>query len=223
MSLSRATIGLVATCWLIGAPPVVLAQDVSSKFIDDMPPLEPSPVVPGAMRWRKDGVDFGTYGKLMFDRVQFVYAEDSASKSIDPAQLAAIGNELVARIREAMEPEFPVVAHAGPGVMRARVAITEVRINQVKKEKPMQGVFGLMPAGIAINAVSSGAAEETDLSGARIEVEEFDAVTGERIGIFFDSEPGKHGGGGKTWESLEKSFVFYGSRLRKRFELDHKR
>ena len=145
------------------------AQPVESKFIEGLPALEPSPLVPGAYAWMKGGVDFGSYDKIMLDRVQFVYADDSQSKAIDPAQLAAIGTALLVAIRNAMEPQYPVVDKEGPGVLRLRIGITEVRVDQVAAEKPARGIFGVMPAGLALNALTAAAASETDLSQARIE------------------------------------------------------
>ncbi len=199
------------------------AQTMTSSFIDGLPPLEPSPFVQGAFRWQKAGVDFGSYDKVMLDRVHFVYATDSESKTIDPSHLAAIGASLVTRIREAMEPEYPVVDASGPGVLRLRLAITEVRVMKVEGKKVAKGIFAITPVGLALNALTSGAAEETDLSRSRIEAEALDSASGTRLGVFIDPEPARHGDGGKSWEALQESFSFYASRLRSRFDREHGR
>ena len=203
--------------------PTALAQTFESEFNVGMPPLEPSPTVQGAFRWQQAGVDFGSYDRIMLDRVQFVLADDSRSRAIDPAQLAAVGAALIEQIHEAMEPEYPVVERAGPGVVRLRLAITDIRVEAVEARKPARGIFGFTPGGLALNALSAAAADETDLSSARIEAEAIDAASGARIGIFVDPEPAKHGSAEKSWESLQQAFAFYASRLRMRFDREHGR
>ena len=200
-----------------------LAQTLESEFIVGMPPLEPSPVVQGAFAWRQGGVNFGSYDRIMLDRVQFVLDDDSASKAIDPAQLTAVGQSLIERIHDAMEPEYPIVDKPGPGVLRLRLAITDVRVEQSEATKPAKGIFAFTPIGLGVNAIASTASVETDLSQARIEAEALDAASGTRIGIFIDPEPSQHVSGERSWDTLQKSFAFYASRLRMTFDREHGR
>ena len=214
----------VVTAGLLAAPSSgALAQTLESDFIVGMPPLEPSPAVQGAFAWRKGGVDFGSYDRIMLDRVQFVLDDDSESKAIDPAQLTAVGQSLIERIHEAMEPQYPIVDHPGPGVIRLRLAITDVRVEQGEATKPAKGIFAFTPIGLGVNAIASTASAETDLSQARIEIEALDAASGTRIGIFIDPEPARHGSGDRSWDALQQSFTFYASRLRTIFDREHGR
>ena len=96
-----------------------------------------------------------------------------------------------------------------------------VRVDQVAAEKPARGIFGVMPAGLALNALTAAAASETDLSQARIEAEAIDSASGARIGAFVDPEPARHGTGERTWDALQEGFDFYAGRLRTRFDREH--
>ena len=218
MSLSRTPIVVLVGALLLA--PALAAQSLRSPFIDPMPALEASPVVQGALRWQSDGADFAGYDKVMLDRVQFFLAEDAAYKGIDPAELAAVGASLLVRVTEALEPDYPVVDTAGPGVLRLRIALTEVRIEETEAEKPAKGIFGFTPIGFTVNTISASAARDTDLSGARLEVEALDGASGARIGVFVDPEPAERVEGDKSWETMQKAFAYYAGRLRMRFDAD---
>lgn len=223
MRVRELALALVAAGLLAAPLGGALAQPVESEFIVGMPPLEPSPAVQGALAWRKGGVNFGSYDRIMLDRVQFVLADDSESRAIDPAQLTAVGQSLIERIHDAMEPEYPIVDKPGPGVLRLRLAITDVRVEQSEATKPAKGIFAFTPIGLGVNAIASTASVETDLSGARFEVEALDSASGMRIGVFIDPEPSQHVSGERSWETLQQSFTFYASRLRTVFDREHGR
>jgi hypothetical protein len=107
-----------------------VASEVSSAnvrrvgFLTDYARLAPMPGGGGMLCWRGSGVAWKQYDKVMFERIQVYLAP--ASRSVDPTDLKMLidyfHNDLVA----AVKPEVQVVTAPGPGVLRVRIALTEL-------------------------------------------------------------------------------------------------
>jgi hypothetical protein len=94
-------------------------------FLTDYGRLRPAPGGGGLLCWRDAGVDWKRFDKVMFERIQ-VYLKPGTSEPIDPTDLKMLidyfHDDLVRDIR----PEAQVVTTAGPGVLRARLALTDL-------------------------------------------------------------------------------------------------
>ena len=156
----------------------------------------------------------------MLDPVQFFYADDSEYEGIDPMKLGAIGAVITASITQALEPEYPVVQTHGPGVIRLRIAVTEMRVQ--RPERPMGGPLAFMPVGIAINALSA-AGSSGELSGSNFVVEALDSASGVRLAVRVDPEPGRRTPDSSHKESLRQYARFYAARLRELFDQERGR
>mgnify|MGYP003595648452 CR=1 FL=1 len=58
-----------------------------SGFLSDYSKLQPAPDGSEAMSWRKPGVDFKAYDKIIVERLNFFYHEQADYKGIDPTEL----------------------------------------------------------------------------------------------------------------------------------------
>ena len=75
------------------------------------------------MVYRKKGVDFKKYNKIMLDHVVFYLKDDAKNKSIDPVQMAELSQKFHQSAIDALGSAYPLVDKPGPDVMRIRVAI----------------------------------------------------------------------------------------------------
>lgn len=196
------------------------AQAPTPQSIDNPPPLEPAPV-PGAYRWQKPGFNLKSYDKLMVEPPVFVIHDGSEEKAIKPEQLQVTGQALRSHVVHAMEPTYPVVDRPGQGVLLIRPALTNLKLK--KEKRAMRGVFGIMPAGIAINTIQAAAGRSLELKEAMFEAEMVDSVSGERLMVAVDPQIRQRAGENPTWESLNEVFELYAQTMRQRFDEAHKK
>ena len=94
-------------------------------FLSDYARLKPVQGGGGILCWRNPGVDWTKYNKVLFERIQ-VYLKPGSSHPVDPTDLKMLidyfHNDLVKAIRS----EATVVNKSGPGVLRVRIALTEL-------------------------------------------------------------------------------------------------
>jgi hypothetical protein len=64
-----------------------------SGFLVDYSQLKPGPRGGVAMVYRKKGVDFKKYNKIMLDHVVFYLKEDAENKGIDPVEMAELSKK----------------------------------------------------------------------------------------------------------------------------------
>ena len=195
------------------------AQAVNySGFLDDYP-MQPDPDRDGAMVYFKPGFSLTAYDKVMIAPITVFIHPESEYKAIVPDEMKALTDSFYNALVEALEPEYPVVSKAGPGVLALRMAVTDVML---KKEKKKRGLLGYTPVGLAASAVKSTVSKNISLLEAVIEGEMSDAHTGEVMAVLVDAEP--HMTEGKAEPSKEailESFRFYAQRLRQRLDAAH--
>jgi hypothetical protein len=195
-----------------------------SGFIDNYPELQLDKDGSGAMIYRKPGMELGGYQKLMIDPIEIWYAEDSKYKGISPDDLKAITDALYESVVAQLEPDYPVVSRSGEGVLRIRLAITDV---YAKKKK--RGLLGYTPIGLVVGGVKSlaGVAKNIKLEDATIEGELLDAQSSEQVGVLIDklsvSKAGKEKDTKTSWEEIATSLDFYAKRLRSRLDAEHRK
>ena len=189
------------------------AENVSrSKFISGSPHFEADKDMPGAMIYQKPGVDVSKYTKVLIDPIEFFVAEDSKYKGLDPDEAKSLADNLRQALTQELEPDYPVVNEAGPGVLGIRLAITNV---DMKKKK--RGLLGYTPIGLVVTAAGNLAGMRMELTSARIEAEVLDGVTDEQLGALVD--PFSSEAKDKiSWENVGKRLGFYAKRLLARLE-----
>lgn len=124
--------------------------------------------------WERPGFDWNRYKRVMLDPVAVSYAGEAKGKSVDPAELEHLADELRAAVAAELEGSYPVVDQPGPEVLRIRAAMTEV-----------------IPANPALNVVTTVLAfVPLDMGGAAIEAEFIDSVSNERMAAMAERKSG---------------------------------
>jgi len=194
----------------------VFAGSKHSGFLDDYSLLKPDPEQKDTKVFFKTGIDLGQYDKIVFDPIEIFYSPDTEYKGISPDELKLLADSFRDLMVKELEPKYPVIQTPGKGVLRARMAITNVNMKKKKRS-----LFGYMPIGIAVTALQDAAGLRIVLEDSKIEAELIDSETGETIGLLVDSKASNTSGGEDSWEALQESLTFYAKRFRKRLDAAH--
>jgi hypothetical protein len=125
------------------------------------------------------------YPKVIVDPILIYFHPDAEGFSIDPAELAELTEFFRDRIIDSLSSvrEIEVVDQAGPGVMRWRIAITEIDRARGGANAALKGVGIAAGVGLFMPSI--------DIGGATMECEVLDAVTGERLVAIVDKDDGR--------------------------------
>ncbi len=156
-------------------------------FLSDYSMLKPAPDGSDAMAWRKPGVDFKAYDKIIIERLNFFYKDDSEYKGIDPTELKALADYFHETFVKNLGNDYPIVTEPGPGVLRVRAAITDIVANKPAASVVTLVVPYLTFADMGASTVSKGGAGSSFYVGhTTIEVELLDGATNEQVAAFVD-------------------------------------
>jgi hypothetical protein len=206
----------ILTTTLIFIATQASAAGPNSGFLDDYSSLKPDPDQKGTKIYFKPDANLGMYDKIVFDPIEIFYAPDTKYKGISPDELKLLAEAFRDLMVKELEPEYPVIQTPGKGVLRARLAITNVKMKKKKRS-----ILGYMPIGAALTAVKDIAGLRIILSESMIEAELIDSETNETIGLLVDTESSNTPEGEESWEALQESLSFYAKRLRKRLDAAH--
>jgi hypothetical protein len=106
-----------------------------------------------ALIWVDPSFDFAKYDKFLIENIQVRLADDTAYKAVDPTELKALTDYLYDAIVKALKPTYKVVSKPGPGVLRVRIAITNL-----VPTKPEYSVVALVVPYATVADIASGAA-----------------------------------------------------------------
>lgn len=199
---------------LAGAFPAT-AESNYSGFLGDYSALQPDADRPGALIYRKDGVNLGQYNKIALAPVEIWYSPANEYDGISPDDLKMIADSFRATLVAQLEPDYPVVDSGGPDVLGVRMAIADVKIR-----KKGRTILNFTPAGFALYTLKDIAGANVILDDAVIEVELVDSTTGERLGALVDQQKAT-AGKKASWGNLETALVFYAQRFRARLDAEH--
>jgi len=159
----------------------------------------------------REGVNFKKYNKVMLDHVVFYFKPDAEYKGIQTEELNELAEAFHKAMADALKDAYPLVEKPGSDVMRIRIAITDL----VPSNPALSGITTVIPIGLAISAVKSGAGGgHTGVGEASMEAEILDSTTNERIGVAVDMKPGGKLSGLTKWGAAEDAFEFWAKRLR---------
>lgn len=204
---------IILTTTLILITGQATAAENNSGFLDDYSSLKPDPDQKGAKIYIKPDADLGMYDKIVFDPIEIFYALDTKYKGISPDELKLLADAFRDLMVKELEPKYPVIQTPGKGVLRVRLAITNVKMKKKKR-----GLLGYMPIGAALTAAKDMAGLRIILSDSMIEAELIDSETNETIGLLVDTSSSDTPEGKESWEALQESLSFYARRLRKRLD-----
>jgi hypothetical protein len=150
------------------------AQKVAqSGFLGDYSKLSPSPDVEDALYYQDPAKSLKDYDKFMIDPVLVHFAPNAKGTALDPAKLKKLTDYAYDEATKALSERYTVVDAPGPGVLRLRTAITDI-----KKTKP------------AMNIHPATKLSGLGLGGASMEAEALDSQTGERVFAVVDTRQG---------------------------------
>ncbi len=210
VSIAATVIGLLASA---AAP--VAAQ--TSGFLDDYSRLTPDPAQPGAQIYRKEGVDLGSYTKIMIEPIEVAFSPQSKVATFSPDELKAVTDALYTTVVQELEPDYPVVNKAGPGVLRVRLGMTGVSMQNRKRS-----LLGYTPMGFAATTLANLAGLRVELKNAALEAEMTDSVSGEVLGLLVDEQAEEGASGDASWEAVAQRLSFYARRFRARLDAAHR-
>ena len=144
-----------------------------SGFLGDYSKLQPNPEVEDALYYQAPGKSLGDYDKFMIDPVLVHFAPNAKGTALDPAKLKQLTDYAYDEVRKGLSERYSVVDAPGPGVLRIRAALTDI-----KKTKP------------AMNIHPATKLSGIGLGGASMEAEGLDSQTGERVLAVVDTRAG---------------------------------
>ena len=213
-----------------------------SGFLSDYSMLKPAPDGNDAMVWRKPGVDFKTYDKIIVERLNFFYKDDADYKGIDPTELKALADYFHEALVKDLGNAYPIVTEPGSGVLRVRAALTDIVPNKPAVSVVTLVVPYLTFADLGTSAVAKGGPGSNFYVGhTTIEAEFLDSTTNGQVAAYVDRYYPKkydvdfkkgpvgvvtHGFGQyfkayTTWSYTKDAFDYWANRLRQKLDEAH--
>ena len=164
----------------------------NSGFLGDYSKLQPDPDDSGAEIWIEPGFKLKDYDKILLDNIIVWYKDKADYKEIHASKLKILTDYLHTAITNTLGTDYPVVTEPGPGVLRIRVAITEL----VPTKPEMSVVVLVLPyatiADLCASTTTKGGFGSSPYVGdAAIESEFLDSMTNERMIAYVDRRIGK--------------------------------
>lgn len=144
-----------------------------SGFLGDYSQLRVSPEVEDALYYQDPANSLKDYDKFMIDPVLVHFAPNAKGTALDPAKLKTLTDFAFDEMTKALSVRYKVVTAPGPGVLRLRVALTDI-----KKTTP------------ALNIHPATKLSGIGLGGASMEAEALDSQTGVRVIAVVDTRQG---------------------------------
>jgi hypothetical protein len=148
-----------------------------SGFLSDYSRLAPDEKDEKGEIYIDSAVDFKQYDKILLERIRVYFKEDSEHKEIDPEKLKMLTDYFHEAIVRELGDAYPLVKKPGPGVLRTRIAITELI-----PAKPAVSVIVLVTPYATVADLASGAATDRGvgsppyLGDTAVEIEVLDAA-----------------------------------------------
>ena len=126
-------------------------REAYADFLTQPERLRPAPGETGALVWIDPAADLAQYRRFLIEPIQVRLADDAAYKTVDPTELKALADYLQQTLARALAPTYQVVIKPGPGVLRMRVAITDL-----VPTKPAYSVAALVVPYATVADLASG-------------------------------------------------------------------
>ncbi len=149
------------------------SKTAHSGFLGDYSGLRASSEYEGALVYKHPRITLKDYNKFMIDPILVHFAPNAKGTALDPTKVAQLTDYAAEQLRESLSKRYQVVSAAGPGVLRLRIALTDI-----KKTIPAMNIH----PGTKLSGVGIG--------GASMEAEAIDSQSGERVLAVVDSGKG---------------------------------
>ncbi len=159
-------------------------------FLTDYARLQAVPGGGGMLCWRDAGTSWKQFDQVMFERIQ-VFLKPGSTQSVDPTDLKMLIDYFHIDLVNALRPEAQVVNAPGPGVVRVRIALTDlVPSNTIASLAGTAVPYGFVAEAGASAATGKPAGSTPYLGQTGIEVQFRDGASGQLIGECADREIG---------------------------------
>jgi len=187
--ISTILVMTIGFCFITG--PVWAAKEEMPKsgFLQDYSLLTPDDPLK-AVRWVyiNEKKDYSTYNKIMLDDVVFFISKDADYKGFEAQELVDLAEAFKQAVIMNLTGAYEFTDTPGPGVMRIRMAIT----NLTPSNSVTGTVSTIVPVGLAVSTVKKAVTgSHIGMGKVAIEGEMIDAQTHEILGATIDSKTGK--------------------------------
>jgi len=184
-------------------------------FLTDYGQLKPGGDDRAALVYIKPGIDYKAYDKLMFERIVVLLSDSAEYRAVDPATLKEMTDYYQNALFNAFKDGYQIVDQPGPGVLRVRIAIT-----QLTPSNPTANTLStIIPVGIVVSGATKAVSGDNLGTGeAATEMEVLDSVSGERLAAAVDRRQGGKGVFRGKWEDTKEAFDFWAKRFRQRLD-----
>lgn len=161
-----------------------------SGFLTDYSLIKQGDPMMGKSDWIyvNESAVWGDYDKIMLDHVVFYFKEEADYKGIHPDELAELSEAFHLAVIEALSGVYTFTDKPGPGVMRIRLAITDL----VPSKRVLGTITTIVPIGLAASAVKAAVTgSHIGMGEVSFEGEVLDAQTNQVLGATIDKEAGK--------------------------------
>lgn len=168
------------------------ARMTRTGFLSDYAALRPVPDGGGVMCWRRPGVDWKRYDKVLIERMQVMLKPGTEGKGIDPTDLKMLTDYFHNALVKALQPQMQTVEQSGPGVIRMRIALTDLVPTGVGESVVGTAVpYGFVAEAASGVATGRPAGSTPYLGETGIELQFRDGATGQILGECRDTEIGR--------------------------------
>ena len=183
------------------------SKTAHSGFLVDYSGLRASSEHKGALVYKHPNLTLADYDKFMIDPILVHFAPNAKGTALDPTKVAQLTDYAAEQLRELLSERYQVVSAAGPGVLRLRMALTEI-----KKTTPVLNIH----MGTKLSRLGMG--------GASMEAEAIDSQSGERVLAVVDRREGSVMGikaGFQTFGHAKQVVRKWAERIAKRIDDAH--
>ena len=161
-------------------------------FLSDYGRLKPMDGQKGATAWRREGVNWSRYDKVLIERMQVFLKQEGTPKGIDPTDLKALVDYFCAALAKEVQKSATLVNEPGPGVLRVRIAIVDLVPTVALASAVGTAVPYAFAAELASGVASGRPAGSTPYLGKTgIQAQFLDGVSGQVVAEFSDSDVGR--------------------------------
>lgn len=155
-----------------------------SGFLNSYSGLRPAADESGAWTYRKRGVDFKPYTKVMVDPLVIWPSTQSNYRGLDPRTAWQLAVAFEDRMRLALAGGYTLVKQPGPGVLRIRAALTDVVLQRPGVKSP--GPIIPMANDLLLQASEKVSGMNILAGEASIEAEALDGETHQQLAAFVE-------------------------------------
>ena len=159
-----------------------------------------------ALVYRKPGVDWPSYNKLILEPVTIW--DDPETRKVSPQDRQRLANNFYKLLYASTSRTFTMVSEAGPGTLTARVALTDIHASN----RTLDTVSSVVPQLRAVTTLAGYATGKPAFTGeAAFAFKLIDSQTGELLGAAAEKRVGNRSisGSTKSWSDVDDAMEYW--------------